>query len=338
VREIDGSRGEGGGQVARLALSLAAATGTPTRVINIRAGREQPGLKAGHVAAFRALAQLCDGTVEGASLGSSEVTLTPGVVVGGDYAFAIETAGPVTLLAQALLPAVAAARQRFTLRLSGGTNVAWAPQWDDLVHVHAPLLRRVGVEIEPALVRRGYFPQGGGEVTLDVETPALRKVDLSATGPLRSIKAVVSSHGLPRHVMERALVAIPDALHDLHPVEVEQDFHRGPGTGFAIALRAERQHTIVGADAVGKRGVSVEDVVRAATASLRAEITSGAGVDVHQADQLPVFMALAGGGSYTCRMLSLHARTVLELLPEFLPVRCVTSSEGGLARVEIVPV
>lgn len=332
---VDGSRGEGGGQVARLALSLAAATGRAVRVENVRANRPQPGLKAGHVAAVLALAQLTEGKVEGAHLGSTAVELRPGPVAGGEHRFAIETAGPVTLLAQALLPVVVASRQPFTLHLSGGTNVSWSPQWDDLVHVHLPLLRRLGVEATPTLHRRGFFPQGGGEVTLEVETPALHRVDLTEPGELRALRAVVPSHGLPRHVMERASLALHETLRDVRPPEVETDFHRGPGVGMAVAVRAECAHTVLGGDAVGRKGTRVEDVVGEAVATLRADLRACAGVDVHQADQLPVFLALAGGGAYTCRTLTPHARTVLEMLPEFLPVRVETTQEEGRVRVTL---
>lgn len=335
VKVIDGSRGEGGGQVARVALSLAAATRTPCRVVNLRQGRPQPGLKHGHLAAFRALAQLCDGEVEGLELGSTDVTLRPGVTVGGEYEFAIETAGPVTLLLQAILPAMAASRQAFRLRLVGGTNVAWAPQWDDFVHVHVPLLRRIGVEVQPTLVKRGFFPVGGGVVEMEVATPGLHRVDLTEPGPLRALKAIVCSHGLPRHVAERALISV-HALDEVMAVDVEQDFHRGPGTGMAVALRAERANAVLGADAVGKKGTRVEDVVDSAVMGLRAELRANAGVDVHQADQLPVFLALAGAGAYTCRHLSAHARTVLDLLPEFLPVAVeVGKLEDGRTRVDV---
>lgn len=332
MRVVDGSRGEGGGQVARLALGLAAATRTPTRVVNVRAGRPQPGLKAGHVAAFRALAQICDGRVEGVEIGSQEVALVPGFTAGGEYSFAIGTAGPVTLLAQALLPPLVASRQPATLELTGGTNVAWAPQWDDLVHVHLALLRRMGVEVEATLHKRGFFPQGGGRVTLEVASPGLRRVDLTERGDVRASKAIVPSHGLPRHIMERASLALQEKL---GAVDIETDFHRGPGTGMAVSVRAECATSVLGGDAVGRKGVRVEDVVDEAVASVQADLRSGAGVDAHQADQLPVFMALAGGGSYTCRYLTPHARTVLELLPEFLPVRVETTVEGARTRVEI---
>lgn len=319
----------------RTATALAAATRTDVRVANVRASRPQPGLKAGHLAALRALAQLCDGEVDGDTLGSTEVALRPGVVAGGEYEFAIETAGPVTLLLQALLPAMAASRQEFRLRLRGGTNVAWAPQWDDYVHVHAALLRRIGVEVDATLLRRGFFPQGGGEAEVVVRAPALRRVDLAEPGALRSLHAVVPSHGLPRHVMERARISIQEGLRDLRAVEIVEDFHRGPGAGMAVSLRAECAGAVLGADAVGRKGVRVEDVVGEAVARLRAELSSGAGVDVHQADQLPVFLALAGGGSFTTRALSGHARTVLGLIPEFLPVECEATPAGALTRVEI---
>ena len=330
MKTIDGSRGEGGGQVGRVSLALAAATRTPVRIVNLRAAREQPGLKAGHLAAVRALAQLCDGTLTGDTLGSTEVTLDPGVLAGGAFEFAIETAGPVTLLAQAVLPVCVASRQPITLRLRGGTNVAWSPQWDDYVGVHLALLRRLGVETETTLHRRGFFPQGGGEVTLEVHATSLRRADLTERGDVRATKAVVPSHGLPRHIMERASLALQS---ELGAVDIETDFHRGPGTGMAVSVRAECAHSVLGGDAVGRKGVRVEDVVDEAVATLRADVASGAGVDVHQADQLPVFMGLAGGGSYTCRHLTPHARTVLDLLPEFLPIRVETSVEGKRTRV-----
>lgn len=331
---VDGARGEGGGQVARLALALAAATRTPVTVENVRANRDPPGLKAGHVAAMRALAQLSDGTVEGAHLGSTRVALTPGLVVGGEHTFAIETAGPVSLLAQALLPACVASRQPFTLHLQGGTNVAWAPQWDDYAHVHLANLRMLGVETTATLERRGFFPQGGGRVTLEVATPALAPFAFDEPGEARAIRAVLASHGLPAHVVDRAKGALASAL---PTAKVEVDAHRGPGTGFAVALRAECRHTNLGADAVGKKGTRVEHVIENAVASLQAELRAGVGLDVHQADQIPVFLALAGGGSYTCRMLSPHARTVLDMLPEFLPVAVEIAHEGRRVRVAIGP-
>lgn len=321
--------------MARIALGLAAATRESVRVVNIRKGRTQPGLKAGHLAAFRALAQVCDAEVEGLEMGSTEVTLRPGVTLGGEYEFAIETAGPVTLILQALLPTLAASRQSFRLKLRGGTNVAWSPQWDDFVHVHAAHLRRLGVEVQPTLVRRGFFPQGGGEVEVEVATPALHRMDLTEPGELRAIRAVVCSHGLPRHVAERALISV-HALDEVKAVEVEQDFHRGPGTGMAVALRAEHDGTVLGSDAVGKKGTPVESIVADAVAGLRAELRARVAVDVHQADQLPVFMALAGGGSYTCRHLTPHARTVLDLLPEFLPIVVeVGKLPDGRTRVDL---
>lgn len=336
VKVIDGARGEGGGQVLRTSLALAAATRTPVVIEHVRANRDPPGLKAGHVAAVNAIAQLCDGEVEGAHLGSTRVALTPGTTIGGEHVFAIETAGPISLLLQCVLPAMVASRQRFRLTLRGGTNVAWAPQWDDTVHVHLALLRKLGVETETQLVRRGFFPQGGGEAVVEVETPALHRVDLTERGEVRSLHAMIPSHGLPRHIMERASLTTTERLRELAaPLHIETDFHRGPGTGMSVALRAECAHTVLGGDAVGRKGKRVEDVVDEAASSLLADVASGAGVDVHQADQLPIFMALAGGGTYTCRHLTPHARTVLDLLPEFLPIAVSTRADGRRTRVEL---
>lgn len=334
---IDGARGEGGGQVARVALALAAATRQSVRITRIRANREQPGLKASHAASFRAVAEICDGEIEGAHVGSTEVTLRPGVTAGGSYEFSIETAGPVTLILQAVLPAMAASRQPFDLVLRGGTDVAWAPRWDDFARVHATNLRALGVEVEPALVRRGFFPAGGGEARVHVETPTLRRGDFTDPGELRSLTAVVPSHGLPRHVMERASLTLQEQFRDVEwpAIHIEADFHRGPGTGMSVALAAQRARGVVGADAVGRKGTRIEDVVLEAAMPLKAEVRSGAGLDIHQADQMPVFLALAGGGAFTCRHLSPHAQTVLELLPEFVPATVEIGKVGDLVRVDV---
>lgn len=337
MKVVDGSRGEGGGQVARVALALAAATRQEVRVENVRANREQPGLKASHAASFRAIAEICDGEIDGVEIGSTSVTLRPGVTTGGAYEFAIETAGPVTLLLQAVMPAIAASRQSFEIVAHGGTNVRWAPQWDDWTRVHGALLARLGVEVEPTLVKRGFFPKGGGEVRVEVAAPSLRRADFTKPGDVRSLRAIVPSHGLPRHVMERASLTLMEEFNDeRYPaIAIETDFHRGPGTGMAVAVAADRGASTLGGDAVGRKGVRVEDVVIEATSSLRADLAANVGVDVHQADQLPVFMALAGGGSYTCRGLSEHARTVLDLIPEFLPVTIKTERLDRGVRVDI---
>lgn len=335
MKIIDGARGEGGGQVVRLALSLAAATSTPLRIERIRAGRTPPGLKAQHATVARALAEITDGEVEGADVGSTTLAFRPSSLAGGDYEFAIPTAGSVTLLLQGLLPAIAASRRDFNLVLRGGTDAPKAPTWDYFERVEVPLLAQLGVHLECEAERRGFYPQGGGEARIRVEGAALAPVNFEERGaPRGPTLARAVGNGLKREILERALAAARDALIPEGPVETEWEHHRGPGTGMCLTLVAPYARSVLGAAEVGARGRRAEDVGLAAAHALKADRAAGAAVDAHASDALPVFLALAGGGSYTARgPLSMHARTVVDLIPEFLPVAIEVSEMDRIARV-----
>lgn len=325
VLEISGDTGEGGGQIARMAIALAAITGTPIRLTRIRAKRPKPGLAAQHLTALRAVATLAGGDIEGLALGATEVRFRPGRVGCGDFRFDVGTAGSVTLLAQALLPVLVHAPAASTVRLAGGTDVRGAPPLDYLRFVLLPLAARCGVDARIDVVRRGYYPRGGGEVVLAVRPSKLVSPGRLAAGPLRRVRAFVHTARLPEHVAIRMRDAALSQLAHL-PVEATVDTRaESAGPGGAVVLAADRGGTTLGAGRVAERGVRAETLGEAAGAQLARDLALDLALDVHAADQLIVYLALAcvagGTASFTTAEASLHTTTAIWLAERFLPVR-----------------
>lgn len=342
-RLIDGAHGEGGGQLARLAMALAAITGRPIRLTNIRAGRVRPGLAAQHLTALRAVAALCDGHLEGAAIGALEVRFRPGRIRGGAYRFEVGTAGSVTLVLQAVLPVALCADAPSQVTLVGGTDVTRAPPVDYLREVFLPWLAAMGAQVAVVSLRHGYYPRGGGELTLDI-TPArnLRPLIAEASGPLQRIGGRVHVAHLPRHIAERMAEAARDGLTGLAPVDIVVEVlgdAEAFGAGGALTLVAEAAHGRLGSAVVAQRGVPAERLGHDVAQALREDIASGAALDVHAADQLLIYAALAGGESrFSVREISLHAQTAMWLIEQFLPVRfdCLALNGRQLIRVRHV--
>lgn len=335
---VDGAQGEGGGQVLRVALALAAATGKDVKVTNIRQGRPNPGLAVSHAIAVQTLAEVTDAAVTGASRGSTEVVFKPGQPSGGHHDVVVPTAGSLTLVLQTILPAAVASGKPWIFDLKGGTDVMWAPTWGHFADVHVPNVRELGAEVEPAIQERGFYPVGGGEATVEVAASTLHPFDFTERGDLVRVDGVVATAGLPDRIAERCEAAARERiLTDLGQhvdLRVVRDVRRRPGKGASISLRAVFEGAVLGADAVGKIGMPAEKVGDDAARALVAEVRANGCVDVHEADALPVWLALSGGGSFACRGLTEHARTVLQVVPLFLDVRFeVDDSRPG--RVEV---
>ncbi|MEZ5603206.1 MAG: RNA 3'-terminal phosphate cyclase [Burkholderiaceae bacterium] len=338
--EVDGSTGEGGGQLLRTAVALSAITGRRLRIVRIRARRERPGLAAQHLAAVRAVGTLCDARVDGLEPGSQEIDFDPGAPRAGTHVFEIGTAGSVTLVLQALMPVMLAAPARTTVRVVGGTDVRAAPPFDYLREVLLPLLHRIGVRARVEVVRRGYYPRGGGEVECEVEPSTLRSVDLVDPGPLASIEAFSHVANLPAHIAQRMASAAREALGGLPEPLLHVTVH-GPeqavGPGGAIVLVARTARSVLGAGRVAQRGVPAERLGADAAAELRGDLASGAALDAHAADQLLVHLALAGAGSrFTTRTITSHASTAMWLIERFLPVRFEVDRQSSFATVRVV--
>lgn len=339
--EIDGAYGEGGGQLVRMAVALAAVTQIPLRIRQVRARRPKPGLAPQHLTAVRAVAALCGGEVEGLAIGSQNLVFVPTQLRGGTFEFDVGTAGSVPLVAQALLPAMAMAGRRVDVRLVGGTDIWAAPPLDYLQHVLLPLLRSLGARVSLRCTRRGYYPRGGGLVELVMEQSTLVSRRLDAQGGLRSIRGIAHAANLPLHIPARMREAAMSCLAGRGRCDIETALLHEPaafGTGGAIVLWADTEHTVLGAGCVARRGVRAELLGRTAGSELEMDLASGATLDIHAADQMLVYFALSGGGSFLTRRLSSHCDTAMWLIAQLLPVRFVCTQRGNLVHVAVCSV
>lgn len=331
VIEIDGSEGEGGGQILRTSLGLSLLTGTPFRIHSIRARRERPGLQKQHLAAVLAAAEIGRADVKGAAVGSGVVAFKPGPVQPGSYAFSVGSAGSATLVLQTVLPALLTASGKSTLALEGGTHNPWAPPFDFLDRAFLPLLSRMGAAVTARLERRGFYPAGGGRIALEVRpVPKLAPIELTERGATRAIRATAVVASLPRHVAERELQRVAARFDRVISKVVEDREARGPGNVLSIEIESEHATEVV--TGFGKKGVPAEAVADGACDEARAYLDSGVPVGEHLADQLLIPLALAGGGSFVTGEPSSHARTNMDVIRRFLGTRFEVESAAGAAR------
>lgn len=334
--ELDGSEGEGGGQILRTALSLSICTGTPFRIVNIRAKRKTPGLMRQHLTAVQAAAEICGATLEGERAGSQTLSFTPGPVRGGDYRFSIGTAGSCTLVFQTVLPALLRADAPSRVELHGGTHNPLAPPFHFLERAFLPVLRRMGAEVSLELKRCGFYPAGGGEFIARISPTALTPLTLDEPGPRRHAYAESFIAALPLHIARRELEVVGKRM----GWPAEQLLLRGlsndQGPGNALLMTVEQAHVTEVFAGFGEKGVTAEAVAeRTAKEALR-YLASGAAVGPYLADQLLLPLALAGGGSFTASALSRHAVTNAEVIRRFLAIDIRTEDLGnGAVRITV---
>jgi len=338
---LDGACGEGGGQLLRTAVALAAITNQALDIERIRGKRPKPGLAPQHVAAVRAVAALCDARMEGLALNSTALTFEPGELHGGRFDFDVGTAGSITLVLQALLPVLVASGKHAEVSVRGGTDVRAAPPLDYFREVTLPLLACMGMRTEMTVLRRGYYPRGGGEVRLRVERSQLRTFDAAKAGPVQRIRGLAHVTGLARDVAVRMRDACLAELsaHCGAPTQIEiagLSREQAFGTGGAIVAWAQTENTILGAGRVAERGIRAEALGSAVGAELRDDLAAGVSLDTHAADHILVYLALARGGSFSTRLLSSHAQTAIWVIEQFLPVRFESSAEDSRVRVRVV--
>ncbi len=315
---LDGSFGEGGGQILRTALSLAALTGTPVRIERLRAGRPKPGLRPQHLTAVQALAQVAQAEVTGAYLGSQELTFSPRVSKGGRYLFDVAaktgSAGSVTLIAQALLPPLLKAGAPSNIILKGGTHVPWSPPAHYLSHVFLPALAQMGAKVQMSLEHWGWYPKGGGEVRLHIR-PArtLSGIEWRFPAASSAFRGVSASAKLPEHVAWRQAARLEARLGPAVPVEIIRVDGREPGS--LVIVWGPK----AGFSALGARGKPAEQVADEAANAFLAFQESGAALDRHLADQVLIYLALAGGPStFTTETVTSHLLTNAWVVEQFL--------------------
>lgn len=346
---IDGSQGEGGGQVLRSALTLSLATGLPVTLHHIRAGRPKPGLMRQHLACVAAAQAIGNAQVTGAEARSTTLTFAPTTLRGGEHRFAVGSAGSAMLVLQTVWPALLLAPEPAQLQLQGGTHNPMAPCFHFIDRAYAPLLRRLGGEATLRLNRIGFAPGGGGDVAVAITpAPALQPVDLLERGPLQAAWADCLATGVPPNVAARELKVLRDRLlwtrDQLRCPTV--DPAQGPGN----ALFATLQHAQVTEvfTAIGEPGRSAERVGGDVAGQVGRYLASAAALGPHLADQwvLPLALAVWRSGraaAFTCSEISGHARTHFGVIERFLPLRITSTASGvgdglgGALRVEVQP-
>jgi RNA 3'-terminal phosphate cyclase (ATP) len=333
---IDGSLGEGGGQILRTSLSLSLATGKPFRIENIRLRRERPGLLRQHLTAVLAAAEVGAAETEGVVLKSTALTFVPGKVRPGEYHFVIGTAGSGTLVFQTVLPALMTASSPSRIVIEGGTHNTLAPPFDFLQRTFVPLIERIGPRVKLQLERYGFHPAGGGRFTAEIEPcRRLNPLDLGVRGEIVSRRVTAIVANLPRHIAQREVDTVASMLNwGPECVDIVQTKNSaGPGNLVMIEMAGATVTEIC--SAFGRVGASAETVAGEAAREAREYLVSRAAAGEHLTDQLLLPLALAGCGSFTAVKLSTHARTNMAVIGEFLPVRFEIEPEEGYTRVAI---
>jgi RNA 3'-terminal phosphate cyclase (ATP) len=342
--EIDGSRGEGGGQILRTSLALSMITGRPIAMRNIRAGRAKPGLRRQHLACVLAAQELCGATVHGATVGSKYLEFTPRDLRDGELSIDIGTAGSTTLVVQTILVPALAAKRTLRAVVHGGTHNPMAPPFEFLERVFLPHLHAMGAAATLTLDRHGFAGGGSterderqyasGQLTLAIEPSELRPIELVETGEVTARRATVVLARLPTHVADRELAVVREQL-GFTAAECEIREVADGGTGNVLLLEIERAHARELVTGFGDKGTRAELVASRACDELASFLAAEVPVGEHLADQLLLPFALAGGGRFRCAPLSRHATTNIETIQLFLdvPIRVEPHGEAELVTV-----
>lgn len=321
--EIDGSFGEGGGQIVRTSIAFSALTGKSFKIYKIRAKRKNPGLRAQHLAAVKAVANLCDAEVSEIRVGTKEFTFIPKEIKQKILDIDIGTAGATTLILHSLFPAALHSKKQIKVRVRGGTNNPMAPPIDNLLLVFIPILKRFGANIECKLIRRGYYPRGGGEVFAIIKPSELEKIEITERGKILNIIGISNASEELRksNVAERqAKGAVRELKRFKIPIDIKKEYCKTLSTGTSISLCARFEKTRLGADSFGRIGKPAEKVGEECAKLLINEIRSNGCTDRHLTDQLIPYLAL-WGGKIKASEISMHTKTNIWVAEKFLGIK-----------------
>lgn len=343
---IDGSVMEGGGQILRMAAAFSCLTSQPITVNKIRHGRSKPGLRPQHLTGFQMMADICNGEIKGDQVGSTEITLRPSSIQAGSYMADTGTAGSVALLLQVSLPCTLFAPGPITMTFKGGTNAEMAPQIDYVTLVMKPMLEKFGVYFNCDIIRRGYYPKGGGEIVVSTKPiHQLKAVELTDRGKVTSIRGTAFVAGvLPFHIAKRMAQTASDIIGRQYPdvdVQIVPKQERredavGSGSGIIIVAETSTKCLLAGS-ALGKKGVQAEEVGRQAAESLLQSLNHGGCVDEHLQDQLIIFMALASGVSKVLSgPLTMHTKTAIYIAEKLTKAQFKITPAGSDSGCEII--
>jgi RNA 3'-terminal phosphate cyclase (ATP) len=331
---IDGSFGEGGGQILRTSLSLSLVTGKPFSIHNIRAGRKKPGLMRQHLTAVNAAAEIGQAAIEGNRIGSQAFTFKPDIIKPGDYHFAIGSAGSCTLVFQTVLPALLMTGKPSEIILEGGTHNPFAPPFDFLDKAYLPIINRMGSKVDAVLEKPGFYPAGGGRIKVSIKPAGLNRIDLFERGNIIHKTARASVANLPVKIAYRELKIIREMLkwsrEQLNAVEIENS--QGPGNILTMEIESENITEVF--TGFGEKGVSAEKVAKRAVKFAQEYLSSNVPVGRYLADQLLIPMAMAGGGKFRTLSPTKHTTTNAEIIKKFIDVE-IAINEYDQNRWEI---
>lgn len=338
---IDGSQGEGGGQILRSSLALSMATGRPVHLTHIRAGRAKPGLMRQHLACVLAAQKVCQAQVDGAAIGSTDLRFTPGKIRAGDYAFAVGSAGSAILVLQTVLPALMLADAPSTVTVEGGTHNPLAPPFDHFARSFLPQVEKMGPKITATLERHGFMPAGGGRVVVRVEpSPQLTGLQLLERGAPGAMKAkVILAGGLSLHIADKQLALVATAT-GWAEAQLSAETVDAIGPGNALILEVAHAHATEVFSGLGAFDRSSRLVVDEAVRPMRKHLASDVPVGEHLADQLLLPMALAAmqgqKSAFRTRGLTPHATTHADIIKSFLGLAVEVAKDGEKAvRVRV---
>jgi len=338
--EIDGSYGEGGGQILRTSIALSTFTKTPIKINKIRANRPNPGIKPQHYIAIKSIKELCNAETNDLEIGSSTLTFLPGDIKGGKYEFNIGTAGSITLVFQAIILASLRTKKSTTIQVTGGTHVKWSPTWDYFQHVFLQFLKKIGISINTKLIKHGFYPKGGGKAEITIHpVKKIQALQLDKIQQYPYVNGVVHIANLPDHISTRMKDAATNLLLKKgirSTIKIEQTTALSPGTG--ITLWAQSKDTVLGSTMLGEKGITSEKIGENAALYLLNEIESNATLDIYAFDQLIPYMAIASSsGQSSCfiREISNHAQTNMWLVQKFFNVKFEKKPEEKNIRITV---
>lgn len=335
---IDGSDGEGGGQVLRYSAALSLLTGEPFTIENIRGGRAKPGMMRQHVTALEAACVIGGAECSGLAVGSTSITMRPGKIAPGEYSFAVGTAGSTGLVLQTLLVPLMLAEGPSRLVLEGGTHAMSAPPFEFTAHTLIPIINRMGPNVSARLERYGFYPRGGGRMVVDIQPAPLRAIECMDRGAFMLGQAEAILTGLPFDIAEREIKAARKVLGDWSDTAFTTNMlpaDQGPGN--ALLITAEFEHVTEVASGFAKLGIPAERLAKTTARRMAGYLESNAFAGPYLQDQLLLPFAMARGGRFTTVKFSEHTRTAARLIERFTGTHIRLMENGdGPNLIEII--
>ncbi|MFN2127366.1 MAG: RNA 3'-terminal phosphate cyclase [Anaerolineales bacterium] len=337
--EIDGSFGEGGGQILRSSLTLSAMTGQDLQIKNIRAKRKTPGLRPQHLKALEAAREICGATIEGGYIGSQSISFYPDEIRAGNYHFDIGTAGSASLVVQTVLLPLSKAKNKSTVTVTGGTHVPWSPCFHYLNLNYLPFIWKIGLDVQLRMERAGFYPNGGGQIRASINPVSdLQSLHLTERGRLIEIRGISAVAKLSRNIATRQRRQVIGRLGRRYPLNdirvVEFD---APSPGSMILLLAMFERSQACYFALGKKGVSADKIADKAINEFESFIATQGAIDQYLADQLLLPIVFAGSASeFHTSSITKHLLTNAEVIKAFLPAEIVINGSIGEPGIVIV--